>query len=399
MPTSNALNLENTLHKKIGLIAFCILLLLAVTVCDEENPVQPSNSSPVLSNLSVPDTLQIGSSDNNIISVKCEDADGLDDIDSVVYKLFNSANQLIAENQLFDDGNYQLHGDITPKNGRFSARVKEDLANGNYSLSVYAVDKAGARSNQLNRTFSAIRAIENNPPQIAEVHISDTIFVDKPVPFVIKVKATDADSADFIKKVTYQVFAPDFIQLLSSGELYDDGTHGDSLANDSIFSIEILSDFASWIFGNFNLYVQAFDEKGAGSPSLYKSIPWGKVEIGLPPVISDLNAPDTLTLPEDSLHVVTFVLSLRADDPDNPNDVKEVFFNTYKPDGTISKSSPLQMYDNGTSGDAVAEDQIYSLRVYLVYNNDVGDYRFEFQAKDYSDLLSNKITHIITVKR
>lgn len=367
--------------------------------CDKDNATQPQNSAPILSNLTVPETISIGSDESNIISVKCHDPDGPGDIDSVVYKILNSSHQVLHRGMLYDDGDFQNHGDVAPKNSTYSARIRYNLAAGNYELNVYAVDKSGEKSNELSENFEAVAAAVNTTPQVYEIFISDTIFVDKPSPFKIELKAVDPDSGDAIAKVTYQIFAPDFIQLLASGELFDDGTHGDAIAGDSIFSVEIISDFASWIFGNFNLYVQAFDQHGAGSGTLYKAIPWGKKEIGLPPVVSDLNAPDTLTLPQDSLHVVTFVLTIKADDPDHANDVKEVFFNTYKPDGTISQSSPLQMYDNGSSGDAVADDQIYSLRVYLVYNNDVGDYRFEFQARDYSDLLSNVITHIITVKK
>ncbi|OQX87528.1 hypothetical protein B6D60_03695, partial [candidate division KSB1 bacterium 4484_87] len=284
-----------------------------------------------------------------------------------------------------------------PKNGKYAARISQSLAPGNYRLKVGAADKSGELSNELESEFFAREAVVNNAPVVTEIFISDTAFVDQETPFVIQVKAVDPDPEDAVVRVSFQILDPTFTEELISGDLYDDGSHGDAAAGDSIFSVEITSAFASWRFGNFNLYVQAVDNSGKSSLSLYKSIPWGKKQLGEAPVISELGAPDTLKLPADSMHVVIFVLSVKADDPDNPNDVKEVFFNTYKPDGTISKSSPLQMYDNGASGDAVAGDQIYSLRAFLVYSNDVGDYRFEFQARDYSDLLSNKITHIITV--
>ena len=49
------------------------------------------------------------------------------------------------------------------------------------------------------------------------------------------------------------------------------------------------------------------------------------------------------------------------------------------------------------SGDAVAGDFIFSLRIFITAANDAGNYRFEFQARDYSELSGEKVTHIITV--
>ncbi len=384
---------------KINPVYILIVFLIISMACDKNDPVAPQNSPPVLINFAVPDTIFIGINENNIISVECQDNEGLDDIDSVYFKIFNQNDAVVSTGLLYDDGNYASHGDITPKNGRYSARIAEILVPGDYRVRVAAVDQSGERSDELEKSFYAKQAIVNNAPVVTEVFISDTAFVDEPAPFFIQVKATDPDTNDFVARVSFQILDPGFTEILASGDLYDDGTHGDVTPGDSVFSIEITSAFASWKFGIFNLYVQAIDGNGKSSLSLYKTIPWGKINIGEAPIVSDLVCPDTLQLPADSSYAIAFVISIKADDPDHSNDVKEVFFNVYKPDGNISDSSPLQMYDNGASGDEVADDNIYSLRVFLVYSNDVGDYRFEFQARDYSDLLSNKITHIITVIR
>ena len=55
------------------------------------------------------------------------------------------------------------------------------------------------------------------------------------------------------------------------------------------------------------------------------------------------------------------------------------------------------MLDDGSSGDLMPNDNVYSLRVFLSSANLLGDYRFKFQARDYSELLSNEIIHTITV--
>jgi hypothetical protein len=108
-----------------------------------------------------------------------------------------------------------------------------------------------------------------------------------------------------------------------------------------------------------------------------------------------VSAPDTIKRP--SSDDKSFLLTATTTDADDNRDVKEVTFDTFKPDGSASSGNPFQMYDDGTSGDVVAGDFIFSLRIFITSQNATGNYRFEFQAKDYSDLLSNKIIHTITV--
>jgi hypothetical protein len=89
-------------------------------------------------------------------------------------------------------------------------------------------------------------------------------------------------------------------------------------------------------------------------------------------------------------------------DNDHYNDIKQVFFYSIKPDGTLANSgNPFFLYDDGVidqyKWDKAAHDSIFSIQIKFPYNTSTGDYRFEFQAKDYSDLLSEKIIHTITV--
>jgi len=376
-----------------------VILLLSIVIflisCEKDDPTSPTDFRPVLSNLAVPDTILTGIDQRYIFSVKCEDQNGLDDIDSVSFRISTNSGQLVVSGIMFDDGNYDAHGDNVPGDGKYSIRLKFDLVTGDYRFAVQVVDLTRLRSNELSDAFYAMPGIINLAPVITKYHIPDTVYVDEIVPFYLSVSASDPDSLDYIKKVTYQILEPALTEIAENGELNDQGLNGDSLAGDGIYSIETTTAFANWKFGNYHLMIQAFDSHDKASESIYQIIPWAKKNIGVAPQILSVGAPDTVQLPNTGDK--SFVLTARIADQDNDKDIKEVTFDTYKPDGSPSSGNPFKMYDDGTSGDAVAGDFIYSLQIYINSQNSPGNYRFEFQARDYSDLLSEKIIHIITV--
>lgn len=119
----------------------------------------------------------------------------------------------------------------------------------------------------------------------------------------------------------------------------------------------------------------------------------------IPPVISNLSAPDSLTvLPQDT---VLILLSIRASDANGLDDIKSVFFNSYRSDGTPSSGNPFEMFDDGNrygTGDITKGDGVYSRIVILPPGTTPGLRRFDFQAVDKSFAYSNVISHNILVK-
>lgn len=298
---------------------------------------------------------------------------------------------------MYDDGNYADHGDNVPRDRKFSARPKLEIDPGAYRFIAWATDRAKRKSNQLEATFYALPGIKNYAPIISKNQIPDSVFVDQVVPFVISIKAYDPDSSDAISRVTYQILGPTITQLAEEGTLNDNGANGDDLAGDGIYSIKTTTAFANWKFGEYHLIIQAYDTRQKSSESIYVILPWAKTEIGQAPKILAITAPDTIQLPASGDQ--SLILAASVTDPDDNRDVREVFFNTFKPDGSPSGGNPFKMYDDGTSGDVTANDYIYSLQIFIAAQNSPGNYRFEFQAKDYSDLISEKVIHIITVKK
>ncbi len=364
--------------------------------CDNDDPVQPTNVAPVLKNFTVPDTILTQINQSYIVSVQVSDENGLDDIASVKYEILNSQENVFAQGDFYDDGNYNSHGDIVANNGTYSQRLNVDFPAGEYQIITSAIDKSDLESDRLGKTFYTKEGVINNAPTLAVIQIPDSVYVDKIVPFFIQVRAEDEDSDDYISKVTFQVLGPTISDLALEGELVDDGSSGDQTAGDGIYSIETTTEFASWKFGSYHLYMTAFDSKQKASESIYTTIPWAKMELGVIPELFNLSSPDTIVRPMTGDKSI--LLTIEATDPDNKNDVKEVFFYSKKPNGEYANSgNPFNLYDDGASGDATANDNIFSLIIWIISANDLGDYVFEFQARDYSDLLSSKIIHTITV--
>jgi hypothetical protein len=164
--------------------------------------------------------------------------------------------------------------------------------------------------------------------------------------------------------------------------LYNDGTHGDQVAGDSIFTTMIGSSFAAG--REERLYyikyyaVDSLDEINENVPitSLY-------LENG-PARIDSILMPDTLTRPDDKL---TFQIEVFTYDPQGSKDIESVFFQTIKPDGSYSgigsSGSFFDLQDNGDSfyGDEDADDGIFSKKVQLEKNNDPGTYTFLFYLR------------------
>ena len=126
----------------------------------------------------------------------------------------------------------------------------------------------------------------------------------------------------------------------------------------------------------------------------------------LPPVIDSVSAPDSLQI--DSTHAILFYLYATANDPNGLNDIKHVYFDTFKPDGKASTGNPFYMYDDGgasgnpADGDSVANDGIYTLIVQLPALDAptppaLGKYVFKFYAEDRSGAVSQPVSHDIEV--
>ncbi len=115
------------------------------------------------------------------------------------------------------------------------------------------------------------------------------------------------------------------------------------------------------------------------------------------PVISNLICPDSAKIGTQS---DTLFVSVQVQDSVGLWDVASVFFNSFiPPDGHASSQNPIPLHDDGTYGDKLAGDGIYSSYIILPPQGVTkGTYRFEFQAKNFGGKLSNKIIHNVVIQ-
>ncbi len=201
-----------------------------------------------------------------------------------------------------------------------------------------------------------------------------------------------------INKITAEIYSPDNKRLQGSPvELFDDGNSsiGDFVKGDGVYSQKFPF---SQFFPNGVYRIEYFSEdKYLNNYKVaVKSLNFNNGQSNIPPVVSNLQAPDTAFIGQQ-----TTVIKLTLDvlDSNGQNDIESVFFNSFiPPNGNPSSGNPFIMYDDGTNGDDTAGDGKYTVLVQLPATGVTkGVYRWEFQARDRGKKLSNVIIHNIHI--
>jgi hypothetical protein len=212
----------------------------------------------------------------------------------------------------------------------------------------------------------------------------------------VTAQVSDPEGLANVKEVVVHVFKPASQDVIQTAQLLGTGVVPAAAGNET-FSGLVSFVIARSDIGDFKLEVTAINKAEIASNSLSTSV--AIFRLNDPPVLSDLLAPDTVSV---STSTVLLKLAVKATDPDGQSDIQKVIFNTFKPDGSPSSGNPFQMFDdgnvNGPSGDAVNGDGVFSLIVQLPPTTTKGNYRFEFQAVDRSGAPSNTIVHNVTVR-
>lgn len=163
--------------------------------------------------------------------------------------------------------------------------------------------------------------------------------------------------------------------------LLDNGSsaQGDDLAGDKVFSAKIPMSM-SLLSGEYRAEYFAAESNGTPYKLSVNKFVFDNGTSNQEPVLSDLSAPDTITV----VDTTVFRIRVRAIDPNGKQDLSRVYFVVTRPDGT-SNNAALQMYDDGNftlHGDDVANDDIYSIIVSVNSGNQRGEYTFTFTAED-----------------
>lgn len=245
------------------------------------------------------------------------------------------------------------------------------------------------------KDFDNVVDIETNSYQVVSIP-TPVNFTYIPGDSIITISIS-LRSSDLVKSVFVNIYSS--VNTKMSGSpllLLDNGNiaNGDLVRSDNTFSNRFpLSQ--SFPNGTYRIEYFITDVKNITKQSGISNFIYDNGQSNLPPVISNLVMPDSIELD------IQFLMSLDVSDSNGTSDILQVFYELYRPDGTkITNSqgiSEFPLFDNGTNGDAVANDQKYS--VFLTFpsssNPPKGLWRFEFSARDRGRALSNKIIHLL----
>ena len=200
-----------------------------------------------------------------------------------------------------------------------------------------------------------------------------------------------------IGSVNATLFATNAIDPFLSVPLLDNGAAPDSNAGDGVFSVTIRFGVLKSATGRYRMQFSATTPDGLVSNVL--ELPVYMVRNNAPPVLSNLQAPDTVTVPVGG--GTNILISVKATDADGQSDIKEVFFKS------LDSSDPTFKYlllddgggSSGQSGDAVAGDSVYTIVISLFDSPTVRKtYRFAFQASDAFGDTSATLLHRMTIR-
>jgi len=244
-------------------------------------------------------------------------------------------------------------------------------------------------------------SLVDQSPALYQVTVVRTIDSLRYIPndSLVLITITFNKSTD-LRSVFTDIYASDGSKLnKNSFSLLDNGKseNGDFVSGDNTFSNKFpLSQF--YPNGTYTIKYYAEDKNNSVKQVAIQNFKYNNGQANIAPVISNLVAPDSTKL--DTIKTLIF-LSVKAEDQNGQNDIETVYFNSFiPPNGNPSSSNPFRMYDDGTNGDQISGDGIYSLIVELPPPPVVvvkGTYRWEFQARDRGKKISNLIIHNIVI--
>jgi hypothetical protein len=237
-----------------------------------------------------------------------------------------------------------------------------------------------------------------NPKQNNSIQVTNILPVDS-VDYLtsdsVLTFAVTFNSSDQIQDVYFNIISPAGIQVNSSPiYLYDDGNlsvHGDSAGADNTFSNKFTMS-NSYINGVYIVKYYVTDIYKTTSFISAQNFVFDNGKDRFAPVISNLDLPDSVAIGQ------TFSFSVMAVDSNGQGDIEMVYYELYKPDGSqvVNSQGVFQfpLFDDGqtsTDGDVTANDSTYTVLLTFPFGQPTGNWRFEFQAIDRTNLLSNKI--------
>ena len=364
--------------------------------CGDDNPVKPDDPAPVISEVHVPSTIWSGTETNIVVTATVTDAQGLTDIDSVTLRILRPDSLTLAHVTTLNDS--ARNGDLIAFDGIYSREITTSFIDdeaGNYTFLFQATDHEGYRSDPFSEIVPALEGTMNISPSISDIVLPEIISIDPTIQYSYNVQVSDPQGISDLAHVIFRIHSHENPTITHRDTLYDDGTSPDAAPQDGIFTGTFTSDFADSVVGTYPFSFQAFDKTGDSTDYVRHDV---RVinEANAPPHIFNLAVPDTF---DSGSGANNFLITLEVMDPQGLADVDSVHFTSRKPDSTWANNGlPIPLFDDGTFGDVVPGDGVYSFRAIFDPTAQKGDYVWTFAAVDRSGAKSNIIVHILTIK-
>ena len=223
-----------------------------------------------------------------------------------------------------------------------------------------------------------------NLPFFKAADAPDTLYTGTSETFLVSVE-TERSIYNNINHILMKIYGPSSNIIDSPDTLYDNAYLGDIVPGDGIFSRIISSTLISSVSGE---YLLEFSNPNI-SEILLDTILFVNGEKNLPPVISNLILPDSVSLDNEEIKYYIF---LDVTDPQGKDDIKEVKGKIYYPYFPVPNLEITLKHD-GIPPDILKGENNY---VYIFQPNDIarrgtGEYSILFYAEDKETNRSNSL--------
>ena len=209
--------------------------------------------------------------------------------------------------------------------------------------------------------------------------------------FFLTAEISDPQGQSDIDSVSYEFFGPDSIGLYATGTLNDDGSDGDIIIKDGLYSALIPPLPPGLGFGEVKFLFSAVDLESNISDSaefLYNLISFAP-RLRLVSVTNIVTAGDTI------------FLEVMASDSNGLADIFKITYEVLPPNETLTVKSPLFfLRDDGAFGDKIAGDAVYSVKQATNPTSEGGStgvFTFIITAEDFSGLKSDELLVPVTL--
>ncbi|MFA6979403.1 MAG: hypothetical protein WC209_08780 [Ignavibacteriaceae bacterium] len=207
-------------------------------------------------------------------------------------------------------------------------------------------------------------------------------------------------STSDINRVWIEILSPENEKIFGGTiGLYDNGSPGtgDAVKGDSVFSALVIMKY-EYINGMYSINYFVEDKTGATKKVASQTFVFDNGKANVAPIILNVSVPDTIHRES------SFSFNIEVIDSNGVRDIQHALFILYRPDGTIvyniSGEAQWDMFNDGNSsqhGDASASDNIFSFANIFTSTAQLGEWKFEFQAKDRGGKTSAIVSETMVV--